>query len=261
MSDPVSKIFEDRLRELGFSFEIKEDNCYDVSFGEDQTSTVYLENKRKEFEKDPDPEIIFRFIDQVQRSNQLHNTTWEEAKPYLRFQLDGDHYQDFPDDVLFEPVAEGLIKIYVYTSPDGELITWIANHLIEKWQTDSDTIKQIAEQNMNTIVANTKLEIDEIDSVPLGMLSTEEGAFKASLVLASGFKDLVIDQLGFPVYAVTPDRDFVYLVPTKHTEFLGRIGSVVCREYDNSSYPISKEVFELSDEGLTIIGSFANQEK
>ncbi len=49
---------------------------------------------------------------------------------------------------------------------------------------------------------DTKLKIQEIDGVKLGMLSTNDSPFKASLILAKGFRELVSPTHGWPVYVV-----------------------------------------------------------
>ena len=56
--------------------------------------------------------------------------------------------------------------------------------------------------------------------------------------------------------AVVPDRDFLYLWAARHTEFAGRVGGVVVREFAKASYPISTEIYEISDAGIRAIGTF-----
>ena len=63
--------------------------------------------------------------------------------------------------------------------------------------------------------------------------------------------------MGWPVLAVAPARDFVYVLSTDHTKFLPRLGAVVMREYQESGYPITAEVLSIDDNGITAIGSFA----
>jgi hypothetical protein len=121
--------------------------------------------------------------------------------------------------------------------------------------TSRDVVQQ-AESNMAEIVANTQLEVDEIDGHKLGMLSTEETPFKASLILSPAFRDLVAPTLDWPVYVVVPCRDFAYVLRKSDREFLGRLGGVVVKEYRNSGYPITRDVLEVSDEGIKAIGTY-----
>jgi hypothetical protein len=69
-------------------------------------------------------------------------------------------------------------------------------------------------------------------------------------------KDVVEPVLGWPLFAVMPCRDFVYLLNQKDQALLGRMGQVVMREYQGSGYPISTEVFEITDQCIRAIGDY-----
>jgi hypothetical protein len=84
--------------------------------------------------------------------------------------------------------------------------------------------------------------------------------FKSPLLLAPNLKSLVAEVIGWPLYAAVPDRDFVYVWSSKHAEFAERVGAVVLEQYAASPYPLSTEVFEIGDGGMTAIGAFANPE-
>jgi len=56
--------------------------------------------------------------------------------------------------------------------------------------------------------------------------------------------------------AVVPDRDFLYLWAARHKDFAPRVGRVLVREYSKASYPISTEVYEITNQGIQAIGEF-----
>ena len=43
-------------------------------------------------------------------------------------------------------------------------------------------------------------------------------------------------------------------------DFLGRLGGVVAREYRESGHPVTQEVLEVADDGITAIGTFAGKD-
>jgi hypothetical protein len=61
----------------------------------------------------------------------------------------------------------------------------------------------------------------------------------------------------FERFAVIPDRDFIYVMAEKDHPLLKRMGSVVREQFREASYPLSTEVFLISDEGIKAIGAFA----
>jgi hypothetical protein len=53
-----------------------------------------------------------------------------------------------------------------------------------------------------------------------------------------------------------PNRDFACLIRDGDNELLGRVAPVVVNEFQRSSYPISTEVFRVSDDGIEAGGRF-----
>lgn len=183
--------------------------------------------------------------------------SWADVQPFIRFSLEPSDYQNGFSDTLHEIVNQELVKVFVYVSPDGSRISWITTDMVTDWEVDNKTVVALADKNMGRIASETQLESQDIDGVPLGMLNTQETPFKASLILTSKFRDAVSPTHGWPVYVVVPARDFVYVVPKANGDFLGRLGAVVLREYNESGHPISQDVLEVGDDGVVAIGSFA----
>jgi hypothetical protein len=78
---------------------------------------------------------------------------------------------------------------------------------------------------------------------------------KASLLLAPSLRTTVEAAVGWPVLAVAPDRDFVYVWSAGHRDLIGRLSGVVTREHARAPYPLSVEVFEIGD-SISAIGSY-----
>jgi hypothetical protein len=104
---------------------------------------------------------------------------------------------------------------------------------------------------------NTEVSFTEIKGDKLGMLKVEE-PYKAALILTKTLKDKVSNELGWPIFAVAPTRDFVYLF-SKHSSLVNKVGQVVIREFNNSGYPISTDVWELNDNEQKVIGTYATK--
>ncbi len=115
--------------------------------------------------------------------------------------------------------------------------------------------------NMKKILAETTITTEPIDDDKLGIVNTEYVAFKAALLLCPGFRELAEPVLGWPLLAVMPCRDRVYVVSAESQELVGRTGPFIVREYEQSGYPVSTEVFELSDNGIRAIAEFQQPER
>jgi hypothetical protein len=251
----ADELFRAELDRRGIAYSLTGDGTYAVEL-DGTTLDISLENIRRDFERDGDAGAIIRFVDQVSIDHFASVPTWDEVGPYVRYSLEGMKHGTLLDDVLFDRVTDDLCKIYVFTPPDGSHITWISHFTVEDWGVSREDIVRQAEVNMHEIVMNTELECSDVDGVKLGMLSTEETPFKASLILSPAFRDLVSPALGWPVYVVVPCRDFAFVISVKDREFLGRMGGVVIKQYRQSGYPITKDVLEISDSGVVAIGTF-----
>lgn len=252
----ADELFQLALVNRNMLFTVTDDGLYKVQIG-DISATVNLENIRRNYERDNDADAITRFTKQLGVDMFDHTPDWDCVKSHVRFSIEPSDYETGFDDVLHEVVNDELVKVFVFTPPDGSRISWINLSMIKDWRIARETVVSQATENMNRLVADTKLKIEEIDGVKLGMLATDETPFKASLILTEGFCKLVSPTLGWPVYVVAPTRDFVYIIPHKNRDFLGRLGAVVLREYNESGHPVTADVLDVGDDGVNAIGSFA----
>jgi len=128
--------------------------------------------------------------------------------------------------------------------------------VLAAWQLDEEDAWASAADNMNRLLAESPLKVmDGNRGLRLGMLETNS-VLKASLISAPALRVHVEPELGWPVFAVAPCRDFLYLVPDSAKDQLGRIGAVVVREFTQSAYPLSPEIFQISDAGIRSIARF-----
>jgi hypothetical protein len=176
----------------------------------------------------------------------------------VRYSLEPNDYETGLEDVFFNVVSAELLQVFVYTPADGSSITWIDDSMLVDWGVTRELVALEAEKNMAEIVAGASLEVDDIDGNHLGMIATEETSFKASLILSPQFRSLVSPALGWPVRVVVPCRDFVYVVRCDKPEFLPRLGGVVVREFHSSGHSITKDVLEVSNDGIKAIGTFGD---
>jgi hypothetical protein len=251
-------IFRSELDNRGIAYSVTIEGLYEIQI-HPQTITVSLENIRRNYERDSDAEAIIRFVDKVDTDFFSETPSWDEVREYVRYSLEPSYEGEF-QEVLFNAISDELNQVFVYISADGSQIRWIDESTIDNWGITREQMAHQAEKNMSAILAKTKFEIENIDGNSLGMLSTTETAFKASLILSPTFRDLVMPIHGWPVYVVVPCRDFAYVVSNDNLDFLSCLGGIVIDEYRKSGYPITKDVLRVSDNGITAIGTYPEPE-
>ncbi len=254
----ADELFQAQLVQRGLQYTVNSDGLYEIAIGE-VNATVNLDNVRRNYARDKDRDAVARFAQQLNTDFFGDIPGWAEVQPLVRFSLEPSDYANGFSDTVHEIVNDELVKVFVYISQDGSRISWITKGMVADWHVTQDAVVALANKNMDFIASETAVETQDIGGVPLGMLSTRETPFKASLIVSSQFRNLVAPTHGWPVYVVAPARDFVYIIPKANRDFLGRLGTVVLREYSDSGHPITQDVLEVGDEGVTAIGSFAQK--
>ena len=81
----------------------------------------------------------------------------------------------------------------------------------------------------------------------------------AGAVLAPDFLKRFSHDLGSKLLLAIPNRFTIYVFPALASRY-GAYGGRVIREYYATSWPVSRELFELSASGLRAVGTFENSE-
>jgi hypothetical protein len=218
----------------------------------DSTCTVSLDNLVRDFERDQDVGRVGRFVDAVLATGQPL-PPWVQAKAGIRFAAEpSDH--EF-GDTLYDRMTDSLCRVLVYTDTEETRITWLTPSVLATWGCSRAVVAGVAAENMAALLRDTPIDVEPVEEFRLGMFATHS-PFKGSLIFSPNLKEVVAPKLGWPVYAVIPCRDFAYVFPEKDYELIPRLGGVVVREHIRSAYPISTEVFRISDAGLEAIGHF-----
>jgi hypothetical protein len=251
ISAEVATLFLDELARRNLEAKLDEDGNHTLDAC-GLSLKISLENLSRDFERDRDPDRVVRFVDTI--LNILMLPDWPQAEGRIRWQPEPSDHQF--GDTLRDAVSDKVCLVLVYVDPSEAQIRWLTPADAEKWNKTRDELMAAAQKNMDRILGQTKVETAAVEDHQLGMLSNEITAFKAALLLCPNLRKLVEPVLGWPVFAVMPCRDFVYLLKQKDEPLLGRMGQVVVREYQKSGYPISTEVFEITDQGIRALGDF-----
>lgn len=256
-NDFVFQIFKKAIADHGFViYGITDDERVCVVKG-DFELTVSLDNLRKEFAHENDENIISEFADALASAGE-EIPAWKVAKDKVFPSLYPSDY-DYGDFVNF-PVTEMFNTVFVYEEKLSK--KWIDEAQVEKWSIDNETLVRHANVNLDKEVEKASLEIELIEGKKLGLLETTEETKKSAFLLSKKLKDKVRKELGWPIYAVIPVRDFVYLFSEEDSEFfIERVGGVVLQEYNESGYPITTEILKCTDDGIIAIGKYANDEE
>lgn len=256
VSAEVATLFLEELARRHIPVVVNESGGYVVEIN-GLTVTSHLDNISREFERDRDAGRIVRFVDSITQRPQVPE--WSFARSRIRWQAEaiGNDFRD----CFQKQVSDEVVLVLAYVSPDEGQIAWLSPGLTKSWGQTTDALWSVAAENLAALIAHSKLETTPVGEHLLGMLSTELVAFKAALVFSPHLKKIAEPTIGWPLFAVMPCRDFVYLLNQKDRDLLGRLGPVVIKEYEKGGYPLSTEVFELTDQGVRAMGAFQKSQQ
>jgi len=138
----------------------------------------------------------------------------------------------------------------------GGTARWVFPGMLEEWGVDLETVRSAARRNLATTLADAEICWKNYHGARLGYLGTMLPC-KAALMTAANLKQIVAPTLGWPLLAVIPAQDFLLLWDASERDLIRQLGAVVVKEFTQSAYPLTTEVFEISDQGISAIGDFS----
>ena len=250
----IESIFEKHLTEKGITFEKIEKNIYKIKTNS-EIKTISLNNIEKNYLRDGDIKAIYNFVENILQIT-FELPEWAQLKKGLFVSIEPSDL-DGIREMIYEELSNATVIVLAYYDNGANQIHWITSEYLKKIKTNVKVAWEQAYQNLENIMLKTDISFTEIEDQKLGMIEAYE-PYKASLILTKGLKVKVSESIGWPIYAVFPARDFVYLFST-NGGLVNKAGQVVIDEYNKSGYPISIEVWKLSDKEPEAIGAFPNQ--
>lgn len=243
--------FEQELKKRGVGFSMEDGTGrYKLQVAKFSV-LVSIDNLLKEVERDHDLTRVARFVDTVLSTPDTSGTNLSRDRLFWCLEP-SDHVEKADIRV---PVSDRVDRVLTLFSVDQTKLTWVSATMLERAKVSLSEATASGFENLARELAAAKIEFSEIDDVRLGIVNTEL-PFKSSLILAPNLRTCVENILGWPLQGVAPDRNFLYLWAARHDKFVGRVGRVVVEEYSKAAYPLSTEVYSLSDDGVRAIGEF-----
>lgn len=242
------------LARRGWHCTIDEPTARLVIHRQDGDSTLCLDNLRKEVAQNEDPTRIQRFFDSIEASWLSDKVPLNQAN--LFWTLEPNDYHEKP--YVFEPVSSQVDQVLINFNRSAGLLNFVTPEMLESSRLTQAQAMDAAWDNLDIVLKDSKMECIDVEGTKLGMVSTQI-PFKTALLLAPSLKAFVQSDLGWPILAVAPTRDFLYIWSAEDREFMSKVGSVVLNECAKGAYPVSTEVFEIDDEGIGAIGAFSRK--
>ena len=165
---------------------------------------------------------------------------------------------DYADSAPYrEAISPRLDRVLAHADAAGSLIRWITPRALSEMGLPAGEASERAWSNLDAALSRAERVTFEAPGnvTVVSFAASRPLPSKASLLLAPSLREAVSDVTGWPVLAVAPDRDFVYIWDASRRELIGRLGGVVTREHARAPYPLSTEVLHIGD-SIRAVGSY-----
>lgn len=248
----LTVLFESHLDERGIDYQARDDGQYELA-GPSGQVTVSLDNLSRRYARDRDAGAVGRFLDSV-LAGPAPLPDWKSARNSVFPMIEGNELQ-IGDNTIRRSLSDGARLIPVYFSEQSGTLRFLRASDADDWGITQDELWAAAEFRLDSIMQATEVSYLDANGFRLGVIQANE-PHKASLIRAPSLRDKVEGEIGWPIYAVAPSRGFVFLISQSDADELGRVGPSVVKEFKSAEYPISTEVWEVSDAGIEAIGIF-----
>ncbi len=126
----------------------------------------------------------------------------------------------------------------------------------DRLRLDRNSIRRIARASASATLATLEPRyVRDKKGIAVFAVLASESPLTASAVLAPDFIDKFSGTLGPDLLVAIPNRYRVYVYPALASRFQ-ETAALVLHDYEISGYPVSKEVFRVTPDGLQAVGKF-----
>jgi hypothetical protein len=252
--DVVLELFRHKANQHGFRIDsVSGNDIVFLSKGE-ETSRISLTNARRSYKTNGDTVKVDELVNVL-----LHLAdklpSWAEAQLTLLPVLVPADMQDV-DSAIHKVVTDSISVVLVQNLIDQ--IVWVQPDHAAEWKQNEDALFEVAYANLAAELKKAKIKPAILEGHPYGIVLAKESYLDSSMPLSPAFKKKVQKQFGWPVYAIMPVRDLCFIFSQNEFDFFSkRFASTVLAEFNESPYPVSRELLKISDEGIRAIGHYA----
>jgi hypothetical protein len=256
-----TKLCEREWRMHGLWFSRGTDNrIYFVDCGNGFDATVNLFNVTRQFAKYGDAYSVMQFATSI-LDDVPSLDDWKKTERQVYWTIQSNDLIDQSDLAIH--LSDQTHRALVLHDPATDNFLGLESHMLIDMSVSEEAAAAAADANLAAALQRSDLIVRVHRGVRFAMIYTEL-PFKASLMLAPNLRKVVEPVLGWPLFAVIPRQNFMYLYDARCFENgaadifekLPGLGEVVLEEYEHGTYPLSTEIFEITDDGVRAVAEF-----
>lgn len=178
--------------------------------------------------------------------------TWDETKSQIFPQLMPIEFKN-EFSVLSLPFADEVAVGFVV---DGEkAYRYVISSDLESWEVDISEIERNAIENLLGI--SSQIEMTYVPPPTAMVVINTMDSFDAVRILDPSLREFLTEKLGKSFFFGIPNRDFLICwSKNADSEFQKTVINQISTDFDERPYPLSRNTFELSENGEILLSDF-----
>lgn len=197
-------------------------------------------------------EIVQHYLDQLFSGEAVNilAMTLDFAKPRIMPRIQPETIFDHlhREMVAHVPYVNGTAIVFVTDLP--HMTVSITTEQLVKWGVTVEEVEEIARENLDQYQPELEFQLVESKEGGKAAIMSEHDGYDAARLLLSGLFDRLAPQLGGDFYVATPARDMFVALSAGPTPFIKRLHGRVEQDYQRLPYPITKEFFYVTRDGV-----------
>lgn len=152
------------------------------------------------------------------------------------------------DMVAHVPFVNGTVIVFVTDLP--QMTVSITTEQMVKWGVDESDLEDAARENLENYVPELEFQVIESREGGKAVILSEQDGYDAARLLLGDLHRRLAAKLGGDFYVATPARDMFVAMSLGPDEFVGRLRERVDDDYTRMPYPISRELFYVTLDGV-----------
>ncbi|RMH27415.1 MAG: DUF1444 family protein [Planctomycetota bacterium] len=213
-----------------------------------------LENLLRMVAHEPDrgTDIVEHFLDQLFTGETLDvgDTPFEVAKARImpRIQPESIFQHLSRELVAHVPFVNDTVVVFVMDMP--HMTVSITTEQVARWGITVEQLDELARENLELYAPELDMQVIESAEGGRAVIVAEQDGYDAARLLLGDLHRRLATRLGKDFYVATPARDMFIAMSCEPAGFVRRLQERVEEDFSRLPYPITKDLFLVTRDGV-----------
>lgn len=161
--------------------------------------------------------------------------------------------EEITDEMIALPFSGKIFKA-VFCMNESEKIVPLDKEYLKKWNMPKEALFTVADRNLGKMFSKVTTSFTEITNGVKAVEFEYNGSIPvSSMILCSGFKDYVAENIGECFLAAIPSEKTLFAVQDISEKLISDLKNAVYKEYEWADNPVSTDIYRFNSDGTVSV--------